>query len=1112
MRNRLLILGLLFLCFAGCYPDDFNNVEWGPEPTLEFSEPGVTLQPTAGSSDTIIVNTNYKEWSVEVDEASRSWCKVVRDNEKLIISVEENTGDKERSAVVNVTVGKGKLLSKEIAVTQLGKAPKIVLTPNMVDFPLEGGNSNVQVVSNVSGWEPNVVVGSSWCSVRKEGTKLVVTALRNDNKEMREAVVTVADASTSAMATLKVVQLGTDKVLTVSPISIFGSKGGVQNLKVITNHASWEATVPSSAAWCQAIPSDKTLQVRVDSNGLNNGRQCDVLITAGSGKNLLRYVLKVVQVGDEPELTLEKAELRFDADANIQTVGVFTNLSTWKAECGAAWCKLLKSDDILTVSVESNESETEIRETVVEVTADGLRQELKVVQLPDITLVMSVDSIRMDTKGGMESVIVQTNQSEWNAHVMDSVSWCTVEVAGNQLNVRVDENISTTRVAEVEVIAGSGEAVKSQILRIYQEGLGSDRDILMAFYNATGGDNWTRKDNWGSDRPLHEWYGVTTETIEPLSKAGEPMERVVEIKIGENNLVGTLPAEMGGLTFLRRLQIYGNPDLTGEIPVEWFNLTELRVLELSNNQLSGRIPAELGKLKKLESLNLYGNKFSGEIPAELWSLVKIFDLTLGGNELTGTLPADVGNLTDLTFLNLNSNQLSGEIPVELGNLIRLRSLSMHSNKFSGPIPEELCNLVNLEYLDWDHNQLSGELPLKIENMISLNELYLQVNQLSGQIPVELGKLSNLEHINLSENQFVGDIPVELGNLTKLERLMLRMNYLTGVPESLAQLPGWGGFEPDFNIFPQKQGTIGFIKPEPQGSYQVSLLFKGDAKEVNQAAGGHLYGVQVLSRAAGTVDDYMPYGYGLYDDSARVVLELPGDREYTVYTTLVADGKTKVQTSGNWYALPFEVSDYVPMGRGVTPLPDYEEQLPVGGAAVNGFVTDGVKTLNGIHRGATVLAADGKRYDRPNTARYFGERLNYTPAGNEVLEINMSRALFAVTCEVDSLREGRIRVEIEGAPAMYIDARNAEHSVSGVFAFANANGGWTDSGYSEMLNVKFIWEKTNGLERELSSERVEFKRSTATKLHTVFKDDGMSMNIENKPLEDGEVIDIEGIIW
>lgn len=1064
MRNRLLILGLLFLCFAGCYPDDFNNVEWGPEPTLEFSEPGVTLQPTAGSSDTIIVNTNYKEWGVEVDEASRSWCKVVRDNEKLIISVEENTGDKERSAVVNVTVGKGKLLSKEIAVTQLGKAPKIVLTPNMVDFPLEGGNSNVQVVSNVSGWEPNVVVGSSWCSVRKEGTKLVVTALRNDNKEMREAVVTVADASTSAMATLKVVQLGTDKVLTVSPISIFGSKGGVQNLKVITNHASWEATVPSSAAWCQAIPSDKTLQVRVDSNGLNNGRQCDVLITAGSGKNLLRYVLKVVQVGDEPELTLEKAELRFDADANIQTVGVFTNLSTWKAECGAAWCKLLKSDDILTVSVESNESETEIRETVVEVTADGLRQELKVVQLPDITLVMSVDSIRMDTKGGMESVIVQTNQSEWNAHVMDSVSWCTVEVAGNQLNVRVDENISTTRVAEVEVIAGSGEAVKSQILRIYQEGLGSDRDILMAFYNATGGDNWTRKDNWGSDRPLHEWYGVTTETIEPLSKAGEPMERVVEIKIGENNLVGTLPAEMGGLTFLRRLQIYDNPDLTGEIPVEWFNLTELRVLQLSNNQLSGKIPAELGKLKKLESLNLYGNKFSGEIPAELWSLVKIFDLNLGGNELTGTLPAEVGNLTDLTFLNLKSNQLNGEIPVELGNLAELTSLVLSDNQLSGPIPSELGDLI------------------------SLTSLCLEENELSGEVPASFSKL------------------------TKLTGLRLRMNYLTGVPESLAQLPNWSSFNPDNDIFPQKQGTIGFIKPEPQGSYQVSLLFKGDAKEVNQAAGGHLYGVQVLSRAAGTVDDYMPYGYGLYDDSARVVLELPGDREYTVYTTLVADGKTKVQTSGNWYALPFEVSDYVPMGRGVTPLPDYEEQLPVGGAAVNGFVTDGVKTLNGIHRGATVLAADGKRYDRPNTARYFGERLNYTPAGNEVLEINMSRALFAVTCEVDSLREGRIRVEIEGAPAMYIDARNAEHSVSGVFAFANANGGWTDSGYSETLNVKFIWEKTNGLERELSSERVEFKRSTATKLHTVFKDDGMSMNIENKPLEDGEVIDIEGIIW
>ncbi len=36
----------------------------------------------------------------------------------------------------------------------------------------------------------------------------------------------------------------------------------------------------------------------------------------------------------------------------------------------------------------------------------------------------------------------------------------------------------------------------------------SDRDVLVALYNATDGDNWFRNDNWLSDLPLGDWYGI----------------------------------------------------------------------------------------------------------------------------------------------------------------------------------------------------------------------------------------------------------------------------------------------------------------------------------------------------------------------------------------------------------------------------------------------------------------------------------------------------------------------------------------------------------------------------------------------------------------------------
>ena len=39
----------------------------------------------------------------------------------------------------------------------------------------------------------------------------------------------------------------------------------------------------------------------------------------------------------------------------------------------------------------------------------------------------------------------------------------------------------------------------------------SDRDILVALYEALGGANWYNNDNWLTDAPLGEWYGVYTD-------------------------------------------------------------------------------------------------------------------------------------------------------------------------------------------------------------------------------------------------------------------------------------------------------------------------------------------------------------------------------------------------------------------------------------------------------------------------------------------------------------------------------------------------------------------------------------------------------------------------
>ncbi|WP_419937578.1 hypothetical protein [Candidatus Palauibacter sp.] len=94
-----------------------------------------------------------------------------------------------------------------------------------------------------------------------------------------------------------------------------------------------------------------------------------------------------------------------------------------------------------------------------------------------------------------------------------------------------------------------------------------DRKVLEVLYGATGGPQWTNSENWLTDAPLGEWYGVDVD--------GEG--RVQVLGLFGNNLSGPIPVELGSLTGLRELYLRDNA-LTGPIPAELGNLTSLRRL------------------------------------------------------------------------------------------------------------------------------------------------------------------------------------------------------------------------------------------------------------------------------------------------------------------------------------------------------------------------------------------------------------------------------------------------------------------------------------------------------------------------------------------------------
>ena len=344
---------------------------------------------------------------------------------------------------------------------------------------------------------------------------------------------------------------------------------------------------------------------------------------------------------------------------------------------------------------------------------------------------------------------------------------------------------------------------------------GSDRMVLSTLYHALGGLYWNNNENWLSDTPLADWHGVTATDD----------DRVTSLDLSFNNLSGSIPAELGNLSELAELNLHSN-DLSGSIPPELGNLSKLRKLELPSTGISGEIPPELGRLTRLTLLALEHNNLSGSIPPELGNLNSLTGLWLSNNRLHGALPPELGGLANLESLLLYDNSdLTGALPREFVSLRRVFFLNLTGTGICVPSDTEFqtwlrriqntYGVTNCGQLDRDALQdlyaaTDGPNWISNANWLSdrpLNEWYgvttnasgraeqlvLQDNNLVGEIPLTLRDLEDLKVLNLSGNASLsGRLPVAFTSL-RLEVLQLNRTQICAPDNDdihtwLAQIP------------------------------------------------------------------------------------------------------------------------------------------------------------------------------------------------------------------------------------------------------------------------------------------------------------------------------------
>jgi Leucine-rich repeat (LRR) protein len=276
------------------------------------------------------------------------------------------------------------------------------------------------------------------------------------------------------------------------------------------------------------------------------------------------------------------------------------------------------------------------------------------------------------------------------------------------------------------------------------------------------------------------WSGITCNKNNTI---------VIGLDLSMMNLAGVISGkQLNVFTELVDLNLSYN-SFSGQLPVEIFNLSNLKVLDISRNNFSGQFPGGISGLRNLGVFDAFSNSFSGPLPVEVSQLDYLKVLNFAGSYFKGPIPSEYGSFKSLEFLHLGGNFLSGSIPPELGKLKTVTHMEIGYNTYQGSIPWQLGNMSELQYLDIAGANLSGPIPEQLSNLTKLQSLFLFRNQLTGLIPSEFSRIMPLIDLDLSDNQISGPIPESFAELKNLRLLSLMYNEMNGtVPEGIAELP------------------------------------------------------------------------------------------------------------------------------------------------------------------------------------------------------------------------------------------------------------------------------------------------------------------------------------
>ena len=255
-----------------------------------------------------------------------------------------------------------------------------------------------------------------------------------------------------------------------------------------------------------------------------------------------------------------------------------------------------------------------------------------------------------DTLLVTDTVRLLAEASDANGHVLANAefAWSSGDVA--VAAVDADGLVTGLKGGSVAVMVTEAASMLSDAAQLL---VVAPREELVELYEALGGLGWTNNDNWGTDAPLDEWYGVTT---------GED-GRITELDLSSNGLKGEIPGELALIESLEVLDLSGNgvgggaadASAMDAVPPGWRGLPageeELFAQGWISDELPGRGVAAMARSTRHPSASASARPDTCESPS--------FPMSELGEGLTYTIPRELGGLPNLRFLDLSDNSLVG---------------------------------------------------------------------------------------------------------------------------------------------------------------------------------------------------------------------------------------------------------------------------------------------------------------------------------------------------------------------------------------------------------------------------------------------------------------------